>query len=242
MNNIILCEGVTDFTLLQYYMRKVYSWDDFGPAVYRFNNEKSRTLKKNNGYLTIASVGGVSCIKEAFEELLDINEMDNPMDHNAAFDRVLIFTDHDEKDTFEEWKRNVKDICIRRNYTIVNEDDLIFDYTDKSLQTRRVEIKLVIIPFNEEGALETFLLNSIANNDNYDKQIIEEGNMFIDNVDKNSRYLKSRRLRLKAKFDVYFSIRTSTKQFAERADILKGIAWEQYIDCNSVFNVFGTLD
>ena len=28
MNNIILCEGSTDYVLLQYYMRKAYQWSD----------------------------------------------------------------------------------------------------------------------------------------------------------------------------------------------------------------------
>lgn len=28
MNNIILCEGSTDYFLLQYYMREAYQWND----------------------------------------------------------------------------------------------------------------------------------------------------------------------------------------------------------------------
>lgn len=28
MKSIILCEGSTDFVLLQYFMRKVYKWQD----------------------------------------------------------------------------------------------------------------------------------------------------------------------------------------------------------------------
>lgn len=28
MNNIILCEGSTDYFLLQYYMREAYQWID----------------------------------------------------------------------------------------------------------------------------------------------------------------------------------------------------------------------
>lgn len=28
MKSIILCEGSTDFVLLQYYMRTVYGWED----------------------------------------------------------------------------------------------------------------------------------------------------------------------------------------------------------------------
>ena len=38
------------------------------------------------------------------------------------------------------------------------------------------DLLLLFIPFNENGALETYLLNCIGNNDPYDKTIIDKGN------------------------------------------------------------------
>ena len=50
----------------------------------------------------------------------------------------------------------------------------------------------------------------------------------VDTVDPERKYLNRRRLITKAKFDTYFSIRTSAAQFVERQDILKNVNWEEY--------------
>ena len=44
INSIILCEGSTDFALLQYYMRKVNCWEDTKAQhnVIKFGSQKSR--------------------------------------------------------------------------------------------------------------------------------------------------------------------------------------------------------
>ena len=89
-------------------------------------------------------------------------------------------------------------------------------------------VLLLIIPFEEEGALETFLLKAIASKDEYDNEIIEKGNIFVETVDPQKKYLVRRRYVTKAKLDVYFSIRTPVDQFTERQNILKNINWEEY--------------
>jgi len=39
----------------------------------------------------------------------------------------------------------------------------------------------------------------------------------------------------KAKFDVYFSIRTPLEQFNQRREILRGVPWENYEDVQNSF-------
>lgn len=91
-----------------------------------------------------------------------------------------------------------------------------------------MELLLLVIPFEDTGAMETFLLNAIANDSAYDAEIIRKGNQFVEEVDKERRYLTKRRYITKSKFDVYFSIRTAAEQFVERQNILKRVPWEQY--------------
>lgn len=58
MNNIILCEGSTDYVLLQYYMRKAYQWSDDSSrqqGILRMDRQKSRNLVKDSDVLTIMS-------------------------------------------------------------------------------------------------------------------------------------------------------------------------------------------
>ena len=59
MNSIILCEGSSDFVLLQYYMRTVYGWTDARTQNIRLDSiKRSRTLKKDENLLTIGGCGG----------------------------------------------------------------------------------------------------------------------------------------------------------------------------------------
>lgn len=103
------------------------------------------------------------------------------------------------------------------------------------------DLLLLFIPFNENGALETYLLNCIGNNDPYDKTIIDKGNTFIDTIDADSKYLTQRRLKTKAKFDVYFLVRTSAEQYPQRQHILRSVAWENYAIIRSDFQIFADL-
>ena len=74
-----------------------------------------------------------------------------------------------------------------------------------------------------------------------DAKIISKCNSFVDCVDEQKRYLNKRRYVTKAKFDVYFSIRTSAEQFNERRNILKSVPWENYTFIQSSFAKLGEL-
>jgi hypothetical protein len=97
------------------------------------------------------------------------------------------------------------------------------------------ELLLLVIPFEENGAIETFLLGAVSKQDAYDAEIIKKGNLFVDSADPELKYLTHRSLKTKAKFDVYFSIRTPAKQFRMRQDILKNVPWEEYENVREVF-------
>ena len=102
-------------------------------------------------------------------------------------------------------------------------------------------ILLLIIPFEENGSMETFLLNAVGSKDPYDKMIIDQCNQFVERIDPEKKYLTSRRYITKAKFDTYFSIRTPAEQYAERQNILKNVEWEQYNHIQTAFQKLGEL-
>lgn len=85
-----------------------------------------------------------------------------------------------------------------------------------------------MIPFTQCGAMETLLLDSIAEKDDYDKDIINQCNQFIDTIDKERRYLIHRRHTIKAKFNTYFSIRVPEDFYTERQKIFQSFPWEKY--------------
>lgn len=74
MNNVILCEGSTDYFLLQYYMRKAHGWNDdktIQTGILKMPGQKSRNLKKNANILTIMAVGGCSNLESGLKAVLN---------------------------------------------------------------------------------------------------------------------------------------------------------------------------
>ena len=92
-----------------------------------------------------------------------------------------------------------------------------------------------MIPLSENGAIETVLLDSIAQKDDYDKVIINQSKMFVDNMDPEVRYMKRRRDKLKAWFNIYFSIRVPEDFYKERQRIFNNFPWEKNAYLNKVF-------
>jgi hypothetical protein len=62
MNSVLLCEGSTDYTLLQYYMRNACHWEDDRHKqgeLFKLNGQRSRKLFQGEHVLTIVSAGGL---------------------------------------------------------------------------------------------------------------------------------------------------------------------------------------
>ena len=244
MNSIILCEGSTDFILLQYYMRKMYAWEDdksktgnWGKKIRRF-----RTFSKGESFLSIGGCGGCSRIIPAFDYLLERNSISAGHEN---FDNIVIITDRDEVGTENEFTQDIKDTL--KKYQISNIDEVCNNkwvscqYYNGQGRKCEVRILLLVIPFEETGAMETFLLNAIAASDEYDAKIIGKCNEFVDKIDIEKRYLTKRRYITKSKFDVYFSVRTAAEQFVERQNLLLNVPWEKYTKIQENFEKLGDL-
>ena len=245
MRSVILCEGSTDFILLQHYMRKVNGWEYKSNKPIRINDVKVRVceLVKGDDKLSIIGCGGCSRIIETLDYVLDLNSVSAP---GECIDNIVIITDRDEVSTEVEFSNNIEE---KMNTYVVKSQDIMLSnnmwknyvYQNGYGDEQQVKLLLLVIPFEDTGAMETFLLNAIANNDEYDAKIISKCNSFVDCVDEQKRYLNKRRYVTKAKFDVYFSIRTSAEQFNERRDILKSVPWENYTFIQSSFAKLGEL-
>mgnify|MGYP003371740702 CR=1 FL=1 len=244
MKNAILCEGSTDGILLQYFMRKVYHWEDGNNKVNLFGSKVSwfRTMKKESKRLDIASCRGCSNIISNLNLILEFN-------YNATkgedYAKIAIVTDRDETDTEEDFLNKIS-LILEQNHVCVKEKLAHNEWSTCEYETsigkmRRMEILILVIPFEQTGAMETFLLKSISENDEYDARIIEMGNQFVENIDPKKKYLTKRRYITKAKFDVYFSIRTAAEQFVQRQNILKDIEWEKYINIQEEFQKLAEL-
>ncbi len=247
MNNIILCEGSTDYFLLQYYMREAYQWIDdtsIQNGILKMPKQKSRNLTKNSDILTIMAVGGCSQIGNGLRTVLNKNYL-SPPNLSDVYNKIVIVTDRDEVGTEQTFIQTLQQVLSEYNITtttpITNNTWLPYSMQNQVGITIDFSILLLIIPFEENGAMETFLLNAIADKDSYDKTIIEQCNQFVDQIDPEKRYLTSRRYITKAKFDTYFSVRTPVEQYAERQSIVKNVKWEEYNHIQTAFQKLGEL-
>ena len=247
MNSMIICEGPADYFLLQYYMRKAYCWNDekeCQAGILKMPGQKSRNLIRNSDILTIMAAGGCSRLSNGLQMVLDRNFYSRP-DLSDVYCRIAIITDRDEAGTEQDFIHEIQEILnkynVSRESCLSNNAWIRCSMSNQMGLTAVFYVLLMVIPFEENGAMETFLLNAVKNEDTYDKEIIEKCSCFVEQIDPERKYLTTRRYVTKAKFDTYFSIRTPVEQYAERQKILKNLKWEQYTGIQNAFQKLGEL-
>lgn len=215
-------------------MQKAYGWTDVEKqqtGQFKIANQKSRRLYKDNCSLTIAATGGCSRMADGLSEILKKNKMESPVGDNY-FQSIVVITDRDETGTESSFIQSMGNVLKRENIIwsgkIENNQWTACEMETQAGDRIHMRLLVMVIPFEESGAMETFLLNAIAAQDEYDKKIIESCSDFIDNTDEERRYLNGRRLVTKARFDAFFCVRTAADQFNQRRDIIKNIPWEKY--------------
>ena len=86
---------------------------------------------------------------------------------------------------------------------------------------------LVVIPVEHQGALETVMLEAIAE-DPYDAHIIEMVESFIKTMRTEAgKYITSNRKELKAKLGVTWAIQYPEKVFKLINEQIKSVQWEK---------------
>ena len=244
MNSVIICEGSTDFILLQYYMQKVHNWQDAGLSTLQYGNKKAQLFTHQNKSLTIMPSEGSSHLISAFENILERNYNCQP-DQKEAITKIAIITDRDEDDTEGIFLDKINH-CLGNHFilplsTITNNQWIASIMNTKIGIPLSFYLLIMVIPFTKTGAMETCLLNAISAADVYDKQIINDGNAFVQNADPAQRYLKHRRYRTKAQFHVYFCIRGPIEQSMRSQQILMNTPWENYPKLRKDFKLLGDL-
>lgn len=162
MKSIILCEGGTDLTLIQYFMEKVNAWKyDLNRT--RQNNSKLSYLKqrkifiKEDKILEIGATGGCSEIPKCFSKILNSQRIGS--NSEERYENIVIITDNDEIDTFDNMKTTLEKLFNEHSITIenniVNDSWVNCTCENGAQDIINFRVLLLIISFDEEGALET---------------------------------------------------------------------------------------
>ena len=100
-------------------------------------------------------------------------------------------------------------------------------YTDSFGIKRELKFLLNIIPYDYQGALETVMLDAIAE-DTYDANIVQKSSDFVGLMRKEAnKYISSDRLELKAKLGVTWAIQYPEKIFKLMNEQIESVAWEK---------------
>lgn len=236
MKKLILCEGETDAILLSYYLGKVAGWVysrkcPQGLSIHATaKNETVNWYKKGNDYLLICAVGGQDNFKSFFDK-----KIKNPLLLADAFEKISIVTDRDDRDieTIESSVASVFDVTDAR---IKNNQWVNCSYTNQYGIVKTFSTLLVIIPNQQQGALETTMLRAIAE-DTYDKNIVEKAGEFAKQMSvEANRYISTDRLKLKAHLGLTWAIQYPEKVFTKIDEQIRNVRWEESETLRSCFS------
>lgn len=233
MNSIIFCEGRVDAALIGKYLEANKGWiyikeNKKGPV--RLQKEDERQIiekyQRDEHWIYIWGVGGRARFNSPLQSIMELNILDS----TTAFDNIILVVDRDEEEEsaiITEFADYIGSPELRCN------DWIDISYKTKYEQTSLVRVMLLIIPFDEKGALETVMINSLAEQD--DEKIIPQCFAFVDGI-KSQKYLLKRREILKAKLSTIVSIIEPDRAVDSLVEIVKGIKWAKYNAVNRAFN------
>lgn len=237
MNRVILCEGYDDVVFLGYYLYKITG------NKYKFNPEKKEIsenlhLPKNNvrnerreiyvydnDSVLIWAVGG----KDSFEKAVKYISKINKSFPDERFVDIFIVTDRDDScietsliQFSEIFKKNDIDVELKNNkintYIYNAENDSEYD----------INIIPIIIPFEEQGAIETVLLNGLAETEE-EAIIVDEAKKYISTIGNNPKimsYLKHNRDKVKARFSASMAVINPDHSTRTMNNLLVSYKWE----------------
>lgn len=101
-----------------------------------------------------------------------------------------------------------------------------FTYKNDIEDKLDIDIGLIVLLIESKGAIETFLLEVLSENEE-EKQLIEQVREFIRNI-KSEKYLQKRREKVKSELSVTFALISPDKVFTPLHNLLCEVNWSDY--------------
>jgi|GEM_PF-419749 len=260
MKSIILCEGKTDLILFSYYLYKVCGWKSLDKKEHKadkkrlanrlstmktsYDNQAYSWYFNNDDILCIYAVGSNSLIVDGLQQIIDINI--NTSSDN--FEKIVVISDRDDEMTEEKIIRDIGDTFnannIRFGQILHNQWNVSNEYMNME-EALKISLLPIIIPFEETGTIETFLLNCRKDINASEKLLVENCNSFVNEQDSNyyvhTQYLSQRGIKPKTKLGVYFAIVSPNRTYDEGSRILESVPWEEYVNFRDTFELLNGI-
>lgn len=235
---IILCEGMTDQILISYYLIQVSGWKYIQKRNDVWLNEKNVEWYEKEGKIVGIWATGGNDFRESIKTILKRVVMDD-----VVLD-IIIVTDHDEENEVQERICRINETV--RHWLDESQPQIALPGKWYKLKVKggfsEIELNfyLLLIPQNENGALEHFALHAIAENDSDAHTAIEQVKDFIKNF-RSTKYLIHRRDKQKAELSVSLSVFSPDKVFMTMNEYLGSVDWKKYETYNKQFAVLSEM-
>ena len=133
MKSIILCEGGTDLTLIQYFMEKVNGWKYHSNRPKLFDLEQQKRFKKEDKILEIGATGGCSEIPKCFSNILNSQRIGS--NSEERYENIVIITDNDEINTFNNMKATLENLFNK--YSMKTEKIILTEINNLKAQLKK---------------------------------------------------------------------------------------------------------
>lgn len=238
IDGLILCEGETDQALLSYYLGRVRGWKYSRLKNVPFPTERICWYKDtNNRVMGIWAAGG----NDFGAVLSKIFEMEK-IEH--CVNKIAIITDNDDNSTesvrIKQLFSNLNNIVMLNSF----DDQMYKDANNKWISIEfesafgnaLIEVTYLLVPYDKHGALETFMLSALSENDEDKKIVISAIKEFVDNA-VFEKYLRKRRQRIKAELGMSVAVFTPDKVFSEMDELIMAVDWEKFDITNNQFGI-----
>lgn len=232
MKSLVLCEGHDDLWFIGYYLHKTRSWNkcqDVDDVWVNYKipllNQKQTVEYYENKKDTVAvwNVGGKDRLGSSLKMIF------NRVIPNFAFDPiecVVIVRDRDD----EEIEEILAEIGsgLPSGIQLNNKEKTV--YTTKSDGTDvSCSILPIIIPFEDAGAIETILIDSVRESGADGPRIVDGANFYINSLlnPPLQSHLKHQRDKLKAKYSAVVAVVNPTHSNRTFQDMVMGCPWEK---------------
>lgn len=231
MIHLLLCEGETDQILIGYYLQVMCGWIyRKGNANDLFPDKNINWYEKSGDTLGILSNGGDNfskSLKYLFKsELLD-----------AKIAKIIVIGDNDDNKKEEFIKNTICDCTneiLKNGVKLENASTWGIANINTAFGIEKINIAYMLLPADEEGALETFMLNALSENDIEKANVVAQVKEFVKNI-KSNVFLKKRREKVKAELGVSIAVFSPDKVFKTMNELLEEVHWEKYDTINGQF-------
>lgn len=221
---IVLCEGTDDTHFLGYFLYK-----NSNQRIQRLNKSSQQYLSKrynldtlkaieisyylqteNKNRFALCAIGGKNRLNKILTSLYE-NILRIYIDEDATITDLLIVLDRDEdkiEDTISFIEGCVNEFACNKVLLENNKITTVY-YKNELNDVKCFRLKPVIIPFNENGSIESLLMKAVCEKGENECRIIDNAIQFIDGIVEKGiakHYLNHNRLINKAKFSSMIAV------------------------------------